>query len=29
MAVLVKFAWPAELDRFESELEAEAKSPKS
>lgn len=29
MAVLVKFAWPAELDRFESELEAEDKSPKS
>ena len=29
MAMLVKFAWPAELDRFESELEAEDKSPKS
>jgi hypothetical protein len=28
MAVLVKFAWPAELDRFESELEDEDKSPK-
>jgi hypothetical protein len=28
MAVLVNFAWPAELDRFESELEDEDKSPK-
>jgi hypothetical protein len=28
MAVLVKFAWPAELDRFESELEDEDKTPK-
>jgi len=28
MAVLVKFAWPAELDRFESEREDEDKSPK-
>ncbi len=28
MAVLVKFAWPTELDRFESELEDEDKSPK-
>ena len=29
MGGLVKFAWPAELDRFESELEDEDKSPKS
>jgi len=28
MALLVKFAWPAELDRFESELDDEDKSPK-
>ena len=28
MAVLVKCAWPAELDRFESELEDEDKTPK-
>ncbi len=28
MAVLVKFAWPAELDRFESELEREGQTPK-
>jgi hypothetical protein len=28
MAVLVKFAWPTELDRFESELKDEDKSPK-
>lgn len=28
MAVLVKFAWPAELDRFESELEREDQTPK-
>lgn len=27
MAVLVKFAWPAELDRFESELADEDKAP--
>lgn len=27
MAVLVKFAWPAELDRFESALEDEDRSP--
>ena len=29
MALLVKFALPAELDRFESELEDEDKTPKS
>jgi hypothetical protein len=28
MAVLVKFAWPKELDRFESEREDKGKSPK-
>ena len=28
MAVLVKFAWPGELDRFEAELEDEDKSRK-
>ena len=28
MAVLVKFAWPAELGRFESELDDEDKPPK-
>jgi hypothetical protein len=28
MAVLVKFAWPEGLDRFESELEDEDKTPK-
>jgi hypothetical protein len=29
MAVLVKFAWPAELGRVESELADENKTPKS
>ena len=28
MALLVKFAWPAELDQFESRLEDESKAPK-
>jgi len=28
LALLVRFAWPAELDRFESELEDESKAPK-
>lgn len=28
MWVLVKFAWPAELDRFESKLDDEDKTPK-
>jgi hypothetical protein len=28
MALLVKFAWPTELDRFESKLEDESKAPK-
>ena len=28
MALLVKFAWPADLDRFESKLEDENKAPK-
>jgi hypothetical protein len=29
MAVLVKYAWPSELDRFESELEDEDKPLRS
>ena len=29
MAVLVKLAWPVELDRFESELKDEDKLPRS
>ena len=28
MALLVKFAWPTDLDRIESKLEDENKSPK-
>ena len=28
MALLVKFAWPAELDRFETKLDGERKAPK-
>lgn len=28
MAMLVKFAWPGELDRIESELDNEDKAPK-
>jgi len=28
MALLVKFAWPAELERVESKLEDESKAPK-
>ncbi len=28
MALLVKFAWPADLDRIESKLEDENKTPK-